>query len=84
MIGELRGLKKLYLSGNKLRALPSSVGQLTALARIYLDDNRLSWLPAQMHGLQQAVGGMLEHCDLTGNPLQRYAVCCLGWCWLVL
>jgi Leucine-rich repeat (LRR) protein len=44
-IGNLTALKKLDLSGNRIRKIPEGISQLTHLTELYLYDNKLDKLP---------------------------------------
>ncbi len=62
-IGELTGLRGLYLYGNQLATLPNSIGKLTQLHILFLGGNQFREMPAFISELRQ-----LEILEFMGNP----------------
>jgi len=63
-IGELSGLKQLYLEWNKLTSLPDSFTQLSSLENLAISNNLLISLPSNFGDLSE-----LEFVDLGYNQL---------------
>ena len=51
VIGELSGLRWLYLFNNQLAQLPDSIGKLSGLQKLYLRNNQLAQLPDTLENL---------------------------------
>lgn len=65
-IGNLKNLKKLSLSNNKLKLIPNEIGKLNNLRELFIDFNELVVLPDQIGNLRK-----LERLGLAGNKLAR-------------
>ena len=63
-LGELSGLKELFLSGNRLEALPAALERLQGLRVLRVNHNRLRGLPPALCGL-----GALELLHCRGNRI---------------
>ncbi len=61
--------KRLDLSANQLKELPTSLGNLAQLETLWLSDNQLKELPASLGNLAQ-----LEDLDLAANQLKELPV----------
>ncbi|ELV09976.1 volume-regulated anion channel subunit LRRC8E [Tupaia chinensis] len=64
-VRKLRGLEQLYLSYNKLEALPSQLGLCSGLRLLDVSHNALHSLPPEVGLLQN-----LQHLDLSYNALE--------------
>jgi len=61
-IRNMRSLRTLDVSGNRMTGVPAEVGQLRELRVLDLSDNRLTGLPYELGNLQR-----LEVLDVSGN-----------------
>ncbi|XP_038075684.1 leucine-rich repeat protein 1-like [Patiria miniata] len=67
---ELKSLRALDLSGNRIRALPNDPGQLSALAELKVANNLLERLPPSL--CLSSLRTSLQFLDLAGNSLKFF------------
>ncbi|MFA6171230.1 MAG: leucine-rich repeat domain-containing protein [Patescibacteria group bacterium] len=66
-----KNIKKLVLSGNKLKTLPSEIGELQSLEELYLDNNNLEGaLPAEIRKMAKLRILDAHNNNLTGIPAE--------------
>lgn len=81
-IGQMTGLKELYLMNNKLTKLPGSIGRLPNLSILWIHDNLLSEIPESILKSRKLesfwfqnnplkVTPKLIHSDLSGKKLSK-------------
>ncbi len=67
-LGDLKGIKILYLQGNHLTTLPATIENLTALDTLVLDDNRINSFPEILLKLPHLAGLSISNNGLTSLP----------------
>ena len=65
-IGQLKKLRVLDASGNRMTGVPAEIGQLSALQDLDLSENALTGLPMELGNLQN-----LRRLDLRGNNVSQ-------------
>ena len=63
-IGDLKELRRLYVSNNQLVSLPTSIQKLNQLEELHLLFNKLTELPSEIGDLKE-----LRRLNVSGNPL---------------
>ena len=57
-MGNLRQLRVLSISQNRLQELPLEMGKLRELENLVVDNNRLGWLPSELEGHKCLIEGL--------------------------
>ncbi|MFA5945379.1 MAG: leucine-rich repeat domain-containing protein [Patescibacteria group bacterium] len=65
-IGQLKNLRILNASGNKMTGVPSEIGQLSKLEELDFSNNQLTGLPNELGNLAN-----LRRLDLRGNAISK-------------